>query len=299
MAASLLNTALGLALTLLLMQSGKPLRGSTLIGPWLWGIISAATLTMASFAALPSLAADVPLTALFTYAAEVSTLCPLVALLGARRPQHNAWQFVVATLYAILLVPAFQGGRTGGEIAIEAPWSWFMLGLIGVGILNTMPTRYWLAAVALAFGQLILLAPHLLTSSGPTWAPQQSRMTAGLGVLIVAVLLLRWRAAAALMLPAWQARDPLDRLWIDFRDAFGVLWALRVQQRVNAAAEQYGWPVELTWEGFYDRISHQPATAMPADVRAALEHILRSVLWRFMSEPWMEQRLSGLPEERS
>ena len=130
MTASIVSTVCGAALTVLLALSGRPLRGTTLVGPWLWGIISAAILTLVSLAAMPLLSDNFALSALLTYAAEASTLCPLVALLGARRPQHSAWQFVVATLYAILLVPAVQGGEAGGWIVIDAPWSWFMLGWI-------------------------------------------------------------------------------------------------------------------------------------------------------------------------
>jgi len=296
---SIISIVCGVALTVLLALSGRLLRGTTLVGPWLWGLISAAMLTLTSLAAMPPLADHFALSALFTYAAEASTLCPLVALLGARRPQHSAWQFVVATLYAILLVPAVQAGEVDGRIAIDAPWSWFMLGLIGVGALNYLPTRYWPAAVALALGQWTLLAPHLITSATPTWASPPTRTALGLALLWLTVILLRRRATAPLQSPAWRRRDPLDRLWLDFRDAFGVLWALRVQQRVNAAATQFGWPVELAWEGFCDRLTHQPAAAMPPEVRAAVEHVLRTVLWRFMSERWMEQRLPGVPEARS
>lgn len=299
MPAAVLNIALGLGLTWLLALSGRPLRGTTLVGPWLWGIISGVLMTLAPLASFPTLQTDVGLTTLLTYAAGVSTLCPLVALLGARRPQHSAWQFVVATLYAILLVPAVQGGRVGGEIIIDAPWSWFLLALIAVGCINALFTRYWPAAGALATGQLLLLAPYLFPITTPTWFPQQIRLLAALGLLISTVLLLWWRATAVLKSPAWRSVEPLDRLWLDFRDAFGALWALRVLQRVNAAASQYGWPIELTWDGFYDRVANRPATGIPAEVRAGVEHVMRTVLWRFMSEQWMTQSLSTRPEERS
>lgn len=298
MAVSILNIALGLTLTCLVALSGRPLRGTTLVGPWLWGGISGTLMTLASLATLPTLKADDGLISLLTYAAAVSTLCPMVALLGARRPQHSAWQFVVATLYAILLVPAVQGGRAGGGFVIDAPWSWFMLGLIGVGFLNLLPTRFWPAVVALAIGQLSMLSPYLFSIAAPTWAPQQTRLLVGISLLILSLFLLRWRAAVVLRSPAWRDCEPLDRLWLDFRDAFGVLWALRVQQRVNAAAAQYGWPVALSWDGFYDRLSNQPATAMPAEIRAGVEHVMRTVLWRFMSPQWMAERLSRMPEER-
>ncbi|MBI3468144.1 MAG: hypothetical protein HY000_34495, partial [Planctomycetes bacterium] len=50
-----------------------------------------------------------------------------------------------------------------------------------------------------------------------------------------------------------------DRVWLDFRDDFGFVWAKRVQDRFNAAAGQLGWPIVLGWSGFRPRIT--PGTA--------------------------------------
>ena len=42
------------------------------------------------------------------FAAAVLSFAPTMALLGAKRPQNGAWQFVVITLWAILALPAFE-----------------------------------------------------------------------------------------------------------------------------------------------------------------------------------------------
>ena len=45
------------------------------------------------------------------------------------------------------------------------------------------------------------------------------------------------------------AIEPLEQLWSDFCDQFGVVWGLRVAERINATAAQNGWNVRLTWHG--------------------------------------------------
>jgi len=293
----LANAGLGLLLGAILAVCGRPLRGTTLVGPWIWGVVSAVLLTCISLAHALEFFPDAATAALWQYAAEVSVLCPAVALMGARRPQHTAWQFVVATLYALLLVPAIQGMGSDGAVVIVAPWSWFLMALWGVGIVNLLPTRYWPATVVLGGGQAMLLAPYLAGDSA--WAASQWRIAAGLGLLVVGVLLCRRRALGILQSAAWRRRDPLDRLWIDFRDAYGLLWGARVQQRVNAAAAQYDWPVMLSWDGFRDRAEYQAVGRLPAEVRAPVEHVMRTVLWRFMSPQWIEARLMPPREDES
>ncbi|MEZ6148253.1 MAG: hypothetical protein R3B91_23040 [Planctomycetaceae bacterium] len=43
-----------------------------------------------------------------------------------------------------------------------------------------------------------------------------------------------------------EARDPLDRIWYDFRNLFGLVWSRRLQERINGVAQQREVPVEMT-----------------------------------------------------
>jgi hypothetical protein len=78
----------------------------------------------------------------------------------------------------------------------------------------------------------------------------------------------------------------LDRVWLDFRDAFGVVWSLRILERMNASATMYDWPVTLTWHGFEPR-----ASATHVDTPSILEESFRTLLRRFVSPEWIEARL--------
>jgi hypothetical protein len=73
-------------------------------------------------------------------------------------------------------------------------------------------------------------------------------------------------------------------IWLDFRDSFGLLWSLRVQERLNATATQHGWKTELSWDGFRPA---EESAAQRGELRAALRGLLR----RFVSGAWIARRL--------
>jgi hypothetical protein len=156
----------------------------------------------------------------------------------------------------------------------------FLLLLVLLGAINYLPTRYGPAALLLAAGQIVALAPY-----GPLRAVSLG-VSSSVGGLAL--------AAAALGM-AWgltrqrRAVAPLDRVWLDFRDAYGLFWGLRVMERLNATASQLGWDVELRWSGFRHRHHGRPLEASPQEgpaVRQALGGLLR----RFVSSAWLAER---------
>ena len=89
--------------------------------------------------------------------------------------------------------------------------------------------------------------------------------------------------------------DEQVRLWLDFRDSFGLLWSLRVQQRLNELATQNGWDHHLTWRGFQQRSTGQPLTQIDPSIEPTLRTSLKGLLRRFVSNHWIECR-SRLPD---
>ena len=83
----------------------------------------------------------------------------------------------------------------------------------------------------------------------------------------------------------------LDRVWLDFRGAYGLVWSLRVAERMNTSAAMYEWPVRLGWQGFCNR---EPS-AGPVVVPEAVEESLRTLLRRFVSADWIDARIADLP----
>lgn len=263
-------------------------RGTTLVGPLVW--LQAALSAVAAveiLAALSVVAAPSGLAAL-RFAAAVTTLCPLICLLGAKRPQQRTWHAVVASLWVVLALPAGQAllGRAA-LFDVPLPWRLMLVALIVMGVANSLFTRIWLSGVLMAAGQFVLLETQLMSSA--VWIDLgDQRGVWGLALMVASRLALV--AAMGLRRPAI---EPLDRLWLEFRDRFGMLWALRVAERVNSAAEQQDWNVVLLWAGFRTREGGHPASSLAPSTQRVLHQNLRNLLRRFVSQTWIDERLSG------
>src|SRR5205823_9802021 len=87
--------------------------------------------------------------ALGRHLALALTGCAGIAVLGARRPGVNAWNFVVCGLLAVLLMPVLEGR---GQPRTEPAYLVFLAGTLAVGLVNYLPTRLGLAALLLGIG---------------------------------------------------------------------------------------------------------------------------------------------------
>jgi hypothetical protein len=217
--------------------------------------------------------------------AATGTLSPIMALLGAKRPQDVAWQFVVAALWAILSLPAARWLLFGGTEEIHPAQLGFLAILILAGAVNGMATRFWPSTLLFFAGQLTLVAPFFHATQD--WVSGAVAPPLGMALVVAALAL-----AAAGIPAARSARLQLDRVWLDFRDAFGTVWALRVMERMNVSARMYGWPVSLEWNGFAGQESSQSDANMPP----AIEDALRTLLRRFVSPEWIDARLAAASE---
>ncbi len=170
----------------------------------------------------------------------MTAVLPGIAVLGAKRPQHVAWQWIVLSLWVVLILPAAQWLALGGEPSVHPARRWFLLALVAIGVANYLPTRHTVAALLFGFAQWLLLRPYL------PWPVPSGPPLAEVGVILVVVALgALWRPMRS---PAGQ--DPLDRLWRDFCDFYGLLWGLRVAERFNEQAAKSGLPVRLGWRRF-------------------------------------------------
>src|SRR5947209_8046571 len=67
--------------------------------------------------------------------------CAGVAVLGARRPGVGAWNFVVAGLLAVVLLPLAEGALVGTPVQLGTFRNAFLAGLVGTTVVNYLPTR--------------------------------------------------------------------------------------------------------------------------------------------------------------
>ncbi|MEO6808953.1 MAG: hypothetical protein ABI353_07555 [Isosphaeraceae bacterium] len=212
----------------------------------------------------------------WTYLATLATLAATTSVLNARRPGGSAWALLMGLLVLVFLLPWMEGAglahRAAGwaRLRLEAPWTLFYGLLVLAGVTNYLPTRYGLAAFWLT---LAFVTEYLaLTQSG--WD-------------------LSWRGRAwsavplALAAAPWSARvrsrqgkprsPGLERLWPWFRDHWGVVWALRVQERFNRTAQTAAWPIRLAWHGLEPApgLENDPFPAIPDAAEATLLTLLR------------------------
>jgi hypothetical protein len=276
---SWITIALAVAIAITSAAVLRRVRGTTLAAPAVWCIAAAIAIGLVELGLAWRNIPEVSLAAsLWRYSAAVGAFCPLMAVLGAKRPQDRGWQWVVASLWLVLLVPAGQAlaSSAGSRLELFPAWRLLLATMSAMVLLNYLPTRRALAAAAFAAGQVCLMAPYLMDAPVVRWPLLRA---AGLGLILAAFPL----AGLFAPKPAAASPDhPLDEArqrWLAFRNAWGAFWGLRVMQRINQSAELGGWPVRLRWDGFAPLDESQ--MAVESVLAAAIQQAMDAVLRRF------------------
>jgi hypothetical protein len=176
-----------------------------------------------------------------TYLALCLTGCAGVAVLGARRPGVGAWNFVVLGLLTVLLLPVAEGTLIGTPLPLSTFRIAFLAVLIGVTVLNYVPTRLGGGAILLGVGCVWEMARITRTGRPDTFPGGWFVATGCLG-------LAPWVAWVGVTVGR-RGRTPFDRLWQEYRDRFGLVWGQRLREQCNRAAANAGLGVELGWWG--------------------------------------------------
>lgn len=253
------------------------LKGTTLFAPYCWSLFS--LFALAGIVLVSSLGQlNESSLAAFRYLAATSTFCPLMAILGAKRPQNVGWQLIVLTLWIVLVLPVGEMALLwqGGALDIGPMRQWLLVILIGVGVANYGLTRFAVAGLLYGIGQALLLLP-LLPLVSREW---QHHWLAGAAFIACAALLLWFQTRNHRIVDGgWNC------VWRDFRDAFGLVWSLRVMERFNATSKLSTWETELSWYGLESLEKAAPEEAVE------IERCIRTLLRRFVSAEWIDARL--------
>ncbi|HEY2154608.1 MAG TPA: hypothetical protein VGH33_03195 [Isosphaeraceae bacterium] len=231
------------------LRAWRAAEGTALRPALVWAAIALALAGLSSAVALTeSVESGRPLAGQVGYLSTLAMFAALISVLNARTPGGGAWAILMALLLVVFLVPWLEGPglvrEAGGwdRLRLTAPWTIFYVLLVVAGVTNYLPTRFGLAAVWLGIG----FAAEFLGLIRLGWSHEMR------GRVWTAVPLC-WGLAAWFADLAGIRPDPappgLGWLWAWFCDCWGVVWALRVQERFNRAAESAGWPVRLTWRG--------------------------------------------------
>jgi hypothetical protein len=280
----LLNSApISLAAAFLIGCGAWRLGGTTLVPPALWALGAVVAVGCVEVLAAAGLIDADPASPM-RYAAAVTTLCPMIAVLGAKRPQDRAWKWVVVALLATLWLPAANAWivSPGEPVHLSLAWRFFIVVLWLLGPLNYLPTGNWLPALVAAAGQGVLLAPFL----GPSnWNVGRATVPVAVAAFLAATGLV-WICTsrpAVRQLSEGSGLHELNVMWRRFRDAFGAFWAVRVMQRVNQGVASIDPPVALKWHGWEGLPGDNDDLNWPTDaiVRQAAV-VMRTTLRRFV-----------------
>jgi hypothetical protein len=198
------------------------------------------------------------------YLALCLTAGALVAVLGARQPGMGAWNFVVAGLLAILSLPLVEQPWSSPQWRLDEPRTLFLAGILAVGIVNYLPTRWVLVAAAGG-----------LWAGTELWHLVQAPEAGPSIVMAILFAALVWSACDRKP----EAAGEFDALWLAFRDSYGLVWGLRVEEQFNHAAQHARLPVRLKWNGMVTLTD----AAIDEHVRQEALRTLEAVLKRFVT----------------
>jgi len=210
-------------------------------------------------------------------------LCPPMAVLGARRPGVRVWSlFILLPMVIVLSWPVWtlllQGSEARG-LALEVPTVLAFGFVLVMSVGNYLGTRFAISAVVYGIACGLLMA----TCTGWSAVPE-SNVPAGR--LLAVTLLIAATMPARRSRVTSASRHPVNRLWDDFRNLFGNVWALRMVERINALAVQEGWTARISYDGFPESpAGHLSENSV--EIVAAYHWLFR----RFVDEEWITKRL--------
>jgi len=276
-------------------------RGSTAVPAAAWSIVACLALAGEQSALAVGGLSDPATAAAVRLAVVAASLCPTMSLLGAKRPQHTTWQFIVATLAFVLVLPAISARlvRPGSQPDIHVIERCLMAGLVLVGWMNFAGTGRAVAATCVAIGQILLARGFLPGATADAMGPGGG-LDAVAAVLIAAAAglaaiqsLLGRRGAeyAARFLADGSLAAAIDPPFIALRETLGAAWTLRLAEGFDAVATARGWPCRLRFGGIEAADAEDGGGA--AWHHDAL-HAFRALARRFVNDAWLARH--GWPE---
>ncbi|HCK71098.1 MAG TPA: hypothetical protein DHW38_05925 [Planctomycetaceae bacterium] len=270
------NLLIALLVTILLVTQRARVKGTTLVASWIWTAVSIWSIAMVQFfESSPEV----------NYCASVLVFCPVMSTLGARRPQNRAWEFITASLWIILALPALEVlfARQGESFDVRGLRSWFFVVLIFISVSNIALSRFWISGILFGVVQTLLVSEFL-----PTWIQFSMESSATVALIVAAIAI-----GLACFLPVTDrtGRSGIDRIWLRYRDTFGGLWAVRTCESINAYARMQDWEIRLTWDAFVS-VDGQPwadhELSSDSELVEKIHLLLKNQLRRFVDDAWIE-----------
>lgn len=219
-----------------------------------------------------------------------------IAVLGARRPGSESWWwFVVAPMFLVLGWPVFLTWGEGwvpDQLELMTPAFFGCLLVIVMAGGNYLATR-WQSACCFAVVATTLSLMRYTSLISQAWRVSEMLRLGSEFCGMCAI----WAAMRSLIRVHPQPLG-LNRFWIDFRDAYGIVWAYRVMERLNEEANRHDWPIRFEIEGIVSpdqstlkSLPPQLPSELSQEVVVEIQFALKWIFRRFVSETWCDARL--------
>ena len=295
---ALLSSAVALAFVTLSCCAAWFARGSTAVPAALWSAAAAFVFAL-SMLQQANQELDIASMAIHRVVVAALSVCPAMSLLGAKRPQHGVWQFIVGTLAAVLALPTASAVliRPGALPDLHILGRVLLPILVTVGWMNFVGTGRSIAATLIAVGHIGLIWPLLPGIQLETALPQAVLDLAAIGCMTLGgvlaliqtlVALSRRRVAQAISDESLEENamfaSRVNNCFVPLRETLGAAWTLRLIERFDLLATRRGWPVRLTFKGVEFTQDKKSLNWQP-DAARAVEALLR----RFVSTGWLKR----------
>ena len=247
------------------MRAAVSTRGSTAVPATLWAIAACLSLALDTGLRASGAISQPSAAASLRMVTAALSLCPAMSLLGAKRPQHGVWQFIVAALAVILLLPTLATALVRPDSVPDAH-------LLGRALVDSEQAFPPTASTAAPMAAAIDCLGGCLAAVGGLLA-----MTSSLSSLSST----RRRPSLA---PAGTFAAAVEPAFLGFRETLGAAWTLRVAERFDAIAASRGWPCRLLFDGI-----HPADTPIDGPWQRDAQRALGALLQRFVSIQWLRR----------
>lgn len=270
------------------VQLRRGVRGTTLTTSATWGIVVALSWFLSALLSSTACQGHPASQDQLWYWTAVLSLVPPIAVLGAKRPGSEAWNFfVLLPLVCVLGWPALTVWSSSGPgaLRVESPVLIGFVLVLVMGCGNYVATRIAFSALLYALAVVLVLAP-CSTATTQLAAPGTLRIA---GVFAMALCVFTARRVIQLSF----IREPgPERVWRDFQELFGIVWMKRAMDRINFEfAEREQWPAHLGPDGL--EWKSPPTDEHRAAIESRLTYALQWLLRRFVDPEWIETRLAS------
>lgn len=273
-----------------LVQASLATRGTTLVGAigWAWGAWLVWVTTWIAAIVLPTNSASIEFG---WYAAALLSVCPALFVLGAKRPGSRVWTVFVVLPFLLVfswpLLADWVRDATLQSFHVEVPMRLGYGLVLVMGFGNYVGTRWTLPAILIGVASGCVMWTfdgRVIGSESAEETPLRFVASCLLCLAGITLWLLGRRDT--------QRKSGLDGFWYRYRNAFGIVWAMRFLERVNSVAEKEEWSARLE----LDHIHWQDATA--DERKRTAERMEATVRWlgrRFADPEWIDESLQNAP----